>query len=93
MLILTPKFAPALRTSPSSLRAYYRRLCARLDRAKAITTTARKLARLIYTMLTKARNTPTRARITTRNATTSASCTTWPNAPKNSAYSSLRFHR
>jgi len=41
MLILTPKFAPALHTSPSSLRAYYRRLCARLDRAKAITTTAR----------------------------------------------------
>jgi transposase len=53
MLTLTPKFAPALHTSPSSLRAYYRRLCARLDRAKAITATARKLARLIYTMLTK----------------------------------------
>ncbi len=32
---------------------YFRRLAARLDRAKAITATAHKLARLIYTMLTK----------------------------------------
>ena len=33
--------------------AYYRRMCARLDRAKAITATAHKRARLIYTMLTQ----------------------------------------
>lgn len=45
--------ASALRTSQSSLGAYYRRLSARLDRPKAITATAHKLARLIYTMLTK----------------------------------------
>lgn len=45
--------AAALRTSQSALGAYHRRLCARLDRPKAITATAHKLARLIYTMLTK----------------------------------------
>lgn len=45
--------AAALRSSQSSLGAYFRRLCARLDRPKAITATAHKLARLIYTMLTQ----------------------------------------
>ncbi|MBC8751789.1 MULTISPECIES: IS110 family transposase [Paraburkholderia] len=45
--------AAALRTSQSALGAYYRRMCARLDRPKAITATAHKLARLIYAMLTK----------------------------------------
>lgn len=42
-----------MRSSQSSLGAYFRRLCARLDRPKAITATAHKLVRLIYTMLTK----------------------------------------
>jgi transposase len=45
--------AAGLRVSQSALGAYYRRLCARLDRAKAITAAAHKLARLIYTLLTK----------------------------------------
>jgi len=45
--------AASLRSSQSALGAYYRRLCARLDRPKAITATAHKLARLIYTLLTK----------------------------------------
>ena len=45
--------AAALRTSQSALGAYYRRLCGRLDKGKAVTATAHKLARLIYTMLTK----------------------------------------
>lgn len=45
--------AAALRRSQSALGAYYRRLCARLDRPQAITATAHKLARLIYAMLTK----------------------------------------
>jgi transposase len=45
--------AVSLRNSPSALGAYYRRLCARLDKAKAIRATAHKLARLIYTLLTK----------------------------------------
>lgn len=45
--------AIALRNSPSALGAYYRRLCGRLDKAKAIRATAHKLARLIYTLLTK----------------------------------------
>jgi hypothetical protein len=47
--------AAALRTSQSALGAYYRRLCARMDKPKAVTATAtaRKLARLIYAVLTK----------------------------------------
>ncbi len=45
--------AYSLSRSHSALGAYYRRLAARLDKAKAITATAHKLARLIYTMLTK----------------------------------------
>lgn len=45
--------AAALRTSQSALGAYFRRMCARLDKAKAITAAAHKLARLIYMMLTK----------------------------------------
>lgn len=45
--------AAALRSCQSALGAYYRRLCARMDRAKAVTAAAHKLARLIYAMLTK----------------------------------------
>ena len=45
--------AAVLRASKSALGAYYRRLCARMDRAKAVTAAAHKLARLIYAMLTK----------------------------------------
>lgn len=45
--------AAALRTSKSALGAYYRRMCSRMDKAKAVTAAAHKLARLIYTMLTK----------------------------------------
>lgn len=43
--------AAALRTSQSALGAYYRRLCARMDKAKAVTAAAHKLARLIYSLL------------------------------------------
>lgn len=45
--------AASLRRSQSSLGAYYRRLCSRMDKPKAVTAVAHKLARLIYTMLTK----------------------------------------
>ena len=45
--------AAALRNSQSSLGAYFRRMCARMDKPKAITAAAHKLARLIHTMLTK----------------------------------------
>lgn len=45
--------AVSLRHSQSALGAYYRRLCGRLDKPKAIRATAHKLARTIYTMLTK----------------------------------------
>jgi transposase len=45
--------AANLRTSQSALGAYYRRLCARMDKPRAITACAHKLARLIYTLLTR----------------------------------------
>jgi transposase len=45
--------AQSLRKSQSALGAYHRRLCARMDRAKAIAATAHKLARLVYFMLTR----------------------------------------
>ena len=50
--------ASALRTSQSALGAYFRRLCARMDKPKAVTAAAHKLARLIYTMLTKGEKYP-----------------------------------
>lgn len=45
--------AAALRSSQSALGAYFRRMCSCMDKPKAITAAAHKLARLIYTMLTK----------------------------------------
>jgi transposase len=45
--------AAALRSSKSALGAYFRRMCSRMDKSKAVTAAAHKLARLIYTMLTK----------------------------------------
>lgn len=45
--------AAALRSSQSALGAYYRRLCARMDKGKAVTAAAHKLARLFYALLTK----------------------------------------
>jgi transposase len=61
--------AAALRTSRSALGAYFRRMCSRIDKPKAVTAAAHKLARLIYAMLTKGEeytNTPTKARNTRR---------------------------
>ena len=45
--------AAGLRTSQSALGAYFRRMCSRMDKPKAIAAAAHKLARLIYAMLTK----------------------------------------
>ena len=45
--------AAALRSSKSALGAYFRRLCSRMDKPKAVTAAAHKLARLIYIMLTR----------------------------------------
>ena len=42
--------AAALRTSQSALGAYYRRMCARMDKPRAVTAAAHKLARLIHAM-------------------------------------------
>lgn len=43
---------PGLRNSRCGLGDYYRRMCARMDKAAAITATAHKLARIIYHLLT-----------------------------------------
>ena len=45
--------AAALRSSKSALGAYFRRMCSHMDKPKAVTAAAHKLARLIYTLLTK----------------------------------------
>lgn len=45
--------AAALRTSQSALGAYFRRMCSRMDKPKAVAAAAHKLARLIYSLLTK----------------------------------------
>ncbi|MBA4107970.1 MAG: hypothetical protein C0487_00020 [Leptothrix sp. (in: Bacteria)] len=42
-----------LKNRQSALGAYYRRMCAKMDKPKAITAAARKLARLIYSIITK----------------------------------------
>ena len=44
------KQAAALLTSQSALGAYFRRLCAKKDKAKAVTAAAHKLARLFYAL-------------------------------------------
>ncbi|WP_305243297.1 hypothetical protein [Sulfuriferula sp.] len=41
------------RSSQSALGAYFRRMCSRMGKPKTVTAAAHKLARLIYTMLTK----------------------------------------
>lgn len=45
--------AASLRKSESALGAKYRRLCSRMDKPKAITAMAHRLARLIYLMIIK----------------------------------------
>ena len=45
--------AQSLSRSGSALGAFYRRLCARMDKPRANTATAHKLARMVYFMLTR----------------------------------------
>jgi len=45
--------AMALSRSDSALGAFYRRLCTRMDKPRANTATAHKLARMVYFMLTR----------------------------------------
>ena len=45
--------AQRLSRSGSALGAFYRRLCARMDKPRANTATAHKLARMVYFMLTR----------------------------------------
>ena len=45
--------AMSLSHSASALGAFYRRLCARMDKPRANTATAHKLARMVYFMLTR----------------------------------------
>lgn len=77
--------AAALRSSKSALGAYFRRLCSRMDKPRAVTAAAHKLARLIDTTPTRARSTPIKARTTTSSATASACCARCRSAPPSSA--------
>ena len=43
----------SLSHSDSALGAFYRRMCARMDKPRANTATAHKLARMVYFMLTR----------------------------------------
>ena len=45
--------AMSLSHSDSALGAFYRRLCSRMDKARANTAVAHKLARMVYLMLTR----------------------------------------
>ena len=45
--------AQSLSRSGSALGAFYRRLCGRIDKPRANTATAHKLARMVYFMLTR----------------------------------------
>ena len=45
--------AMSLSHSDSALGAFYRRLCSRMDKPRANTVTAHKLARMVYFMLTR----------------------------------------
>lgn len=45
--------AMSLSHSGSALGAFYRRLCSRMDKPRANTATAHKLARMVYFMLTR----------------------------------------
>jgi len=47
------KSLPRLDPQASALGAYFRRMCSRMDKPKAVTAAAHKIARLIHTMLTK----------------------------------------
>ena len=49
LLVMTSIMPPAF----SPLGAYFRRLCSGMDKPKAVTAAAHKLARMIYTMLTR----------------------------------------
>ena len=63
--------AVAAGNSRSALGAYYRRLAARLGKAKAIRATAHKLARLIYSLMTRGEAYVDGARTTSSNNITS----------------------
>ena len=43
--------ASSLHHSPSALGAFYRRMAARIGKPQAVTATAHKLARIVYSML------------------------------------------
>ena len=78
-------------TRAASPLRYYRRMCARMDKAKAVTAAAHKLARLIYLMLTKGQEYTDKGQLyssTTKNATASASYEASTRRPSSSACTS-----
>ena len=81
--------AAALRSSQTALGAYLRRRCARMDKAKAVTAAAHKLARLTTRCSLRVRNIPVKVRTITRNATV---MTTQPkNRNRRAWYTHARF--
>jgi hypothetical protein len=86
--------AAALRTSQSALGAYFRRMCARMDKPKAVAAASHKLARLIYTMLTKGGEyTDHGHRPATRSDTATGCCASCPSVPTSSACNSSPHRR
>ena len=75
--------AAAPRPSQSALGAYYRRMCARMDKPKAAPPTAHTLTRLIYAMLTHGQEYTTKRAGLLRGALTgSVYGTTSPRRPQ-----------
>ena len=64
--------AMSLSRSDSALGAFYRRLCARMDKPRANTAVAHKLARMVYFMLTRGKPSSIRGSSVTRNSKDSA---------------------
>jgi hypothetical protein len=64
--------AVSLSRSDSALGAFYRRLCARMDKPRANTAVAHKLARMVYFMLTRGKPSSIRGSSVTRNSKDSA---------------------
>ena len=76
--------AAALRPSQSALGAYFRRMCSRMDKPKAITAAAHKLARRVSPTRCspRARSTPIKAKTITKRVTANVCCGNSPSAQK-----------
>ena len=71
--------AMSLSHSDSALGAFYRRLCSRMDKPRANTATAHKLARMVYFMLTRGEDVR-RSRVSSTTKSSSASAASPPSS-------------